>query len=729
MAMGRVSRGIGSVCALVLVFGVCSCVSEQALGFPEGRVYELVSPVYKGGYGVVGILAVAQNGESVAFSTLQSFGGGYLASRGASDWSTVSLAPPAAMEPYYSDGDFSPTLGSSLTLNRTGANHGFAQYQGTERVFLLHRTDTPDTEANFEVAGMVLGTVNKRPTSTLYEGASPDFCHILFDAGEAPFLLEALGAQGEHLYELDSGCGGGEPSLRLVDVNNQGKMINPHCTVSPGIDQSYAGGPNKFNSIAAGGSEVFFTTNVESGAQPSCRNGVHQLFVRVGGATTLEVSKPMSEAAECGKEVPCKGAVGRGSANFQGANEAGTEVFFTTAQSLLGEDKDKGNDLYMARIGCPGEEECEPAQKAVTSLVQVSHDSHASGEAAEVQGVVRVAPDGSRVYFVARAVLSEGLNAEGHVPVKGAENLYVYDMTSGKSTFMVDLCSGPGLSGEVNDPHCPTNLDDATGGRNDMALADGRGAAQTAGVDGRFLVFSSYAQLLAGDTGTAADVYRYDAESGVLDRVSLGEAGYDDNGNNSAFDAHIEHGNSGGKVSWQYEMDNRAISEDGSRIVFTTTEPLSPRATNGVEDVYEWHMDTGNSEGSVSLISSGSAEEPDKQVVISPSGRDIFFVTAAGVVPQDIDDAPDIYDARLGGGFAPVPAEAQPCSGDACQGPLTNPAPLLVPGSVSQEPSGNFAVPVVAKPKAKPKPKAKRKKKKSLKKRGKAKKSSMRRKR
>ena len=67
--------------------------------------------------------------------------------------------------------------------------------------------------------------------------------------------------------------------------------------------------------------------------------------------------------------------------------------------------------------------------------------------------------------------------------------------------------------------------------------------------------------------------------------------------------------------------------------------------------------------------------------MIDPSGRNIFFITSQGLVPQDTDGADDVYDARLGGGFPLPPAPVQPCAGDACQGPLTNPAPLLVPGS------------------------------------------------
>lgn len=108
----------------------------------------------------------------------------------------------------------------------------------------------------------------------------------------------------------------------------------------------------------------------------------------------------------------------------------------------------------------------------------------------------------------------------------------------------------------------------------------------------------------------------------------------------------------------------------------------------------------------MSLVSTGSDKEPIKDVAISPSGRDVFFTTSEGLVPQDTDGAPDVYDARLGGGFPQQPApRLQSCAGDACQGPLTNPAPLLVPSSVSQAPGENLsATPLKSKAKKKPKP-------------------------
>jgi hypothetical protein len=718
------------VCALlsvVVLSAVAAFMAAPALALPEGRVYEMVSPVYKGGYGVNQIVAVAPDGESIAFVSLGAFEGDpannaitndYVARRGASSWSTAPLVLPATIAPRGGLADFSPSLESSLIGGTLGSNAGGAGYEGTEFEYLLHRTDLPDTAPNalnpapnFELAGMVLKDLNKTHFTLSYESASLDLSHIVFIDTGLPLeqLLPEAAKTQSHLYDLarslpcgklskavcsqnlGAGVAAGEPSLRLVGLNNQGGVVNPSCQTELGAK---FGRGSQFNDVSADGSESFFTTGVSSGCEPN------QLFVRVGGSRTLEVSKPLPPLAPVCLEVPCSGAAERKPAEFRGASEDGSKVFFSTTQSLVSEDSDTGNDLYMARIGCAGgEAECEPSRREVTALVQVSH----AKEPAEVKDVVAVAPDGSRVYFVARGMLSEGPNAEGQMPLKGADNLYVYDSTTGKPpVFIADLCSGPELSGEEEDIHCPADLAEGESAfaRNDTALwvtsepqaqvneCSRPIASECAGgrEPGRYLVFSSYGQLTAGDTDAARDVYRYDAATGMLERVSVGEAGFDANGNASAFAATITPNREHGQLSAQHDLNSRAISEDGSRIVFMTAEPLSPTAVKGLTNAYEWHEG-----GGVSLVSTGGSSQPVDEVVISSSGRDVFFTTTQGLLPQDTDGVADIYDARLGGGFPAAPAPRQPCSGDACQGPLTNPAPLLVPGSVPQAPGGNFA--------------------------------------
>jgi hypothetical protein len=668
---------------LLLVSSVCAFAPSNALAQPEGRVYEMVSPTYKGGYAADPIEAVANDGESVVFFSQGAFAGApggprptdYLARRDRAGWSTAPLMPPASILPSNNDSDVSESLELVMFVGKSGPNEGVAAQEGTEDEFLVHETGLPDIAANWETAGFALKAVDERPYTLLYVGASQNFCHILFDLGEANLLPEAENTHS-NLYELDTGCGV-PAALRLVGVEGNGENIK---VISPACVLNQVGGPdNHFNAIAADGEEIFFTQGVGNGCPGA-------LFVRVGGTKTLQVS-PVSEV-EAAPVV------------FQGGSEDGSKVFFTDGKSVVGADKTVENELYLARIGCPsGEgEACIPSETestAVSSTTSVSRGAN-PGEAGEVQGVVRVSQDGTRVYFVAHGVLSGTPNASGELASRGADNLYVYDDSTPGATpvFITDLCSGPGLSGVVKEARCPLSVSATPGSsNNDTNLWLGGGGEAQATRDGEFLVFSSFGQLVSSDTDTTKDVYRYDAATGELERVSLGEDGAEADGNSELGEAGIAAGKLGGFVATQYEMGNRAISEDGTRIVFHSNQRLSEKAINGLVNAYEWHKEPDWGEGVVSLVSTGSDEAPVNDVVISPGGGDVFFVTTQGLVPQDTDGAQDIYDARLGGGFPSQSASPQPCSGDACQGPLTNPAPLLVPGSVSQAAGENLSPP------------------------------------
>lgn len=663
--------------------------SDTALALPSGRVYEMASPPYKGGYDVGEIDATATSGEGgVVFTSLGVFANspgpgskaGYLARRSPAGWLTEPLIPPAEMASEVHNYDFSTNLDSSLVLATPGQNNGWTRVEAVEEQFLLHRSTLPDIASNWEVAGVPVRNVAEATQQyATYEGASPNFCHILLK--DAPLVL---GAGTGELYDDRSACGGG-PSLSLVGTYDSGsKHINAGCPVNAGSGAVYTEGiPSEFNTISASGETIFFTTSVLPPGPGSCKGG--QLFASLGEARDIEVSKPLT--SPCGEELPCQGAAARPPGHFSGANEDGSMVFFTTAAALSSTDKDTGNDLYMARIGCPGGGECEQMQREVVSLTQLSHSSVINKgvrEKARVQGVVRIAPNGERVYFVAEGVLGEGMsNVAGQAPVDGADNLYVYDTATEEISFIADLCSAAARSGEVEEIRCPADVVEE--GRSDIALWLDAGEAQTADAGGRFLVFASMGRLTVDDTDNARDIYRYDAVTGALERVSTGEDSYDQNGNDG-FDARIASGHwGGGHVYSQYETDVRAISQDGSRIVFTTAGPLSPQANNGLTHVYEWHKDTGSAAGEVGLVSPGVSEVPESESVLSPSGRDLYFVTRAGLVPQDTDGARDIYDARIGGGSPEVAVDEEPCASDACQESLPPPAPLLVPGSAALE--------------------------------------------
>jgi hypothetical protein len=745
------SRNARGRCTIVLMgallAGALMAVPAQAL--PEGRVYEMVSPPYKAGYGTAELEAVSPDGERVAFTSQgafagalsnDAFGNSYVARRGAAGWSTISVAPPSGgtTELSAATTDFSVGLDYALANGLLAPNTGAGEHSSTESVLELHPIDAPETAAGWETFGGIVMESLVGPAGGAFEqGASADLCDVTMYHAPA-FLLQGVGSV--QIYEVARGCHGEPAALRVVGLNNR----NPAAVIGgPGsctelgsgvaVDQESTRG-----AISADGSEIFFTSGTTG--HPGCFAG-HQLFVRLGGSRTVEVSRPLETGREFGGclangvpgEVPCAGAATRANGDFKGASDDGTHVFFTSKAALTGDVEDASSNLYMATIGCPsGEPGCPASAREVSSLTQVSHDP-AAGQAAEVQGVLSISHDGSHVYFVAQGVLAPGPNPEGRTPLRGADNLYVYQTgpagSSGKLAFVGDLCSGSGLSGVTADQHCPSDLNLKKGdeeSRQDAGLWGVSPYAQTNGCPqaaagcepGRFLVFSTYAQLLRNDTDDAADVYRYDATTGILERVSTGEGGAGANGNEDDTtlvettsrggfapnaDARIRPGSIGGgdQVFAKSEAGARAISEDGSRIVFTTAGRLSPHAINARENVYEWQQQSGSSEGRVSIISTGSSSSPDAYPAISPSGRDVFFMTSAGLGSQDTDGQPDVYDARLEGGFAPAAAERERCEGDVCQGAGAPATPLLVPGSVSQAPGENLA-PTAPAPPAKP---------------------------
>ena len=132
---------------------------------------------------------------------------------------------------------------------------------------------------------------------------------------------------------------------------------------------------------------------------------------------------------------------------------------------------------------------------------------------------------------------------------------------------------------------------------------------------------------------------------------------------------------------------------------FDSADSLVPSDTNGTEDVYEYEPPgVGNctgesmsfsagSGGCVDLISSGISKEESAFVDASESGDDVFFLTSAQLSSTDTDRTPDVYDARVDGGF-PQPQAPPACEGDACQSPVAPPNDPT-PGSLTYRGPGN----------------------------------------
>jgi hypothetical protein len=217
--------------------------------------------------------------------------------------------------------------------------------------------------------------------------------------------------------------------------------------------------------------------------------------------------------------------------------------------------------------------------------------------------------------------------------------------------------------------------------------------------DGRTLTFMSKTAIgsPANHPFGTTQIYRYTESDGQLVCISCRPVGADPAGD-SSFSLRGSSYNYPGAdtLSVVPVEDNRGVSDDGRRVVFTTTTAFSPDDHNTVADVYEWSVDHSQPQ----LLSSGAASSlGDVLVDTSASGDDVFFVSVVGLLAGDRDGISDLYDARVGGGFAPTVVDPG-CVGDACRPPLSAPPSLLSAASAGTAPEAPDPLPEAKTPKA-----------------------------
>jgi hypothetical protein len=162
-------------------------------------------------------------------------------------------------------------------------------------------------------------------------------------------------------------------------------------------------------------------------------------------------------------------------------------------------------------------------------------------------------------------------------------------------------------------------------------------------------------------------------------RISIGEEGFNNNGNTSVAPAEVPVKFTFSDSFAQVGPPQKAMSDDGSRVFFQSSAGLTPGAFDNVElpgfpghfarNIYEYHdghisLITGGQD--LTVINAGGKESSVKLFGTTSDGNDVFFTTASPLVPEDEDASTDLYDARVDGGF-PV-TSSSPCSGEACQG-------------------------------------------------------------
>lgn len=677
-------RAIGafSLAAAVMAFAMTAGTAALASGhcenqplrvgpaalLPDCRAYEQVSPVEKGGFDAVSRVSLlaypvqaSPSGEAVAYMGSGSFAGAagsglpnaHLSRRGEEGWQTAELTPPTPQATYAGLAplgyDFSEDLSQGiLKVAKEALTSLPAGSEDLYNLFWRHSAGS-------------YSLVNSGSPST----APPSGCEPCFEALDAPAFAGASSSFDRILFEADDSIAGtGAPEgffgnlyesasgvLRLVGILPDGSIAAGGAVAGAGGE--FFGGVNYSSAattalrdvnhaMSAEGTRVLFEASADGGLPDPAQSEMTELYDRIEGERTVEVSAPAAGAAPANTSPE--------PAQFWAASADGSLVFFTSSAELTTPSNtgsaNASQDLYRY----------DERSGALTDLSVDTTPTDAS-TGAGVQGVVGASTDGSYVYFVATGQLVSGKGVDGQ------PNLYVShentETHESELSFIATLKEG--------DSHDWTSTP----------------AELQAYVtpDGRHVAFMSLNNLtgyhnIDRNTGEPdSEVYEYSADSGSLVCASCDPSGAPPVG--SAFiGATLHH------LASTPFYQPRALSDDGGRLFFSSPDPLVGGTGSPHVKVYE-HEQGGQGScvtegGCLSLISSGTSEVDDVFLDASASGNDVFFATLSRLAPTDQDNLVDVYDARVEGGF-PVQTTPATCSVD-CQSPVGGPAgapPLL----------------------------------------------------
>jgi len=669
----------------------CPLATESSPGFrsylPDCRAYEMVTPPFMGGFPPILTSVPPPRGSeydsgSILFSSFGTFADApgasisaalqtlYQANRTIDGWRTFSPMPPIRFDTQF------PGNGPKVAVIPSADNSALmwrmrdTTEAGSHTSIYLRRGNGP-----FEVVGPITDEPGPTPKTgeealLLIEYAAADLSRIPLRAlvpsgGVDPWLWPGdttLEEEGT-LYEYDlSEPGIGLPTSepKLVGVKNEGRLASnteaeliSECGVVLGGGGSFQAANRIDRSISEDGKYLFFTA--ERGCASTVQPLIKELFARIDGEETIAISNPPpSDCTACLNETttPTRAAaIAKAKALqvfFQGASKDGTKVFFTSFQELFPGIFGTGAQphLYRYDFEAPAGEKLELVSKVAAGSAEMTNPP------AKYTGV---SADGERAYFVAKKVLASNESAAydpeteaNQVAVQGKFNLYGWEASKdGEPAQIKFIAQLP--AGNLNPIATP---------------------------DGRFIVFSSTAQLVESNTSTVEQLFEYDAVSGALVRVSVGDQGYNDNGNTSV-----------------NAPEKPFVSADGRRVFFVSSKALAPGAfddptntSNSFKNIYEWTWSgeaPSEAEARVFPILSAPAENGALKANISvlegidPTGDNVYFLTTGKLVPQHTGGQRALYTARVDGGF-PGLAEEPSCEADACQG-----LPTAAPGGTS----------------------------------------------
>jgi hypothetical protein len=477
-------------------------VASAAL--PDGRGWELVSPIEKNGAGIAaggeiaggGVLQAASDGGSISYSSAGSFeegasgappGSQYLSARAAAGWTTANLTVPLFSGSYgialtgVPFQLFSPDLGRSLLLSGrhcrseegtcpvanpplpgTVAPAGYQDYylrQAGGFTALIGSSDVARTDlapAEFELT---------------LAGADPDLAHVVLstcaaltvDASEVP-LGEGCDPAKANLYEWTQGSG-----LSLVNVAPGATLGAQSGAISDDGSRVYfneggnlylrQGGLIRQIDAAAGGGGTF---------QTAAGDGAIAFFLKAGHVWRYEAATDSA-----GDLTPTGGVTG-----VLGASADGSYVYYLAAEGL-----------YLSHAG-------------ITTKIAEGADP---GDYPPTTGRTRISADGAHLAFVSSLPLTGYNNLDQKTGLPDSE-VFLYDATgTGHLRCVSCRANATRPIGSSTIPGAVANGEqvDATDSYKPRALS----------ADGTRVFFDSADVVVpAGDSNGEPDVYQWEAQ-------------------------------------------------------------------------------------------------------------------------------------------------------------------------------------------------------------------------
>jgi hypothetical protein len=508
--------------ALLVCWAAILPVGARA-ALPDGRGWELVSPVEKSGGQVDppgaiaggGVLQAAAGGSAITYGSAASFAGGkgappvsqYVSTRGAAGWATENITPPIFSGSYdFVDGGapyqlFSPDLVRGILLNGEhcrGEASGCAVSNPP-----LPGSDAPAGYQNYylrtaggyeallgaeDVAGLGLdpATFDLR-----FAGASPDLGHLVFSSCSKLTATAIDGCPSDpNLYAVSAGAwtaiNGATPGAEIAAsagaISSDGSRIY-WKDLNTGNLFLYQGGSNTQVDAAVGGGGIFEAASLDGSIAYYSKS--NDLWRYAGGTSTKIAS---------------------GVTGVLGTSESGDRVYFQDASGLK---------LWLG---------------GAISTVAAGANAADPSTYPPATGAARVSAEGTKLVFVSKAKLTGYDNTDLHTGTPDSE-VFLYDASTAKLTCVSCNPSGAKPIGSSSIPGARRNgtAPGSTWAYKPRALS----------ADGKRVIFDSADALVKSDSNAnpvtfvgIGDVYEWEAAgegsctkaAGCVDILSSGPA-------------------------------------------------------------------------------------------------------------------------------------------------------------------------------------------------------------